>query len=127
VGKAWRFIISCRYLLMACLVLAATWGYLFIPRPDVQHGRPVPAQAPPPLRQRYAELIECEKLKGDVLGLTESEVVQILGLPQQTVPLFDYEAWIWRDGQESVTIFWIGANPSRMISHQFHGPPRGGQ
>jgi hypothetical protein len=108
-GKTWRFIVSCRYLLLACLVLAATWGYLFVPRLS--------------LWGRYEKLNDlCAKRAREHPNVTGPQVEETLGRPQRTEEVFDFRVWTWREGQETVTILLSGGDPPIVFSRHFRGP-----
>jgi hypothetical protein len=116
----WRFLLSCRYLLMACVVVAVTFGYVLIPRPQ---SVPTPAAhrpAPLSLYDKYRQVRdkqarECLPPPGKG-ALTGPEVKEILGPPDETLKVFDAQVWVWRQGRETVTVWLVWGKPPEVLS-----------
>jgi hypothetical protein len=108
----WRFIVSCRYLLLACLVLAAAGNYLFSGR-----RRPGDALAPQPSSLR----VNYEKVQG---GMTESEVLEVLGPPQRRregrIEGLDLKALTWEEGQDALVVSFGWGEPVTVKAKHFY-------
>jgi hypothetical protein len=89
-----------RYLLAALLVLAATCGYMLIPRPD--------------------PLAPWNKYQQVKTGMTGPQVEEILGPPQQVNELFDdFQAWLWRVGPYTVGVALDKKDPPTVLTKRF--------
>jgi hypothetical protein len=106
-----RFVFFWRFLLLACLVLAAAGDYLFV-RP--LRSTVAPAPQPSLLRVKFKEIEE---------GMTESEIVGILGPPHKSTEIDAIKGLCWREGQDTVVIFFHWSDVPRVLKKHFRTEP----
>jgi hypothetical protein len=105
----WRFIVFWRFLLLACLVLVGAGYYLWFGLPDLSF--PSPPQ-PSSLPGKY------EKIER---GMTESQVIEILGPPQSRVEdtMTDLKWLTWTEGQDVIVVRFIWTDRATVIDKKF--------
>ena len=113
----WRFIISCRYLLLACLVLAVAGEYLFVVLPHsadapMPQSSDAPAVQPSSLRDKFEKIEE---------GMTESQVLELLGSPQSTeeIDVMNTKILTWQEGQDTIRIWFFWGKPDIVLHKSF--------
>jgi hypothetical protein len=104
-----RFIIFWRYLLLACLVLVCAGDYLFVGLP---HATVPSAPQPSSLRGKYDKIEQ---------GMTESQVMEILGPPQwkEESTVMDCKQMTWYEGQDGIYIFFMWGETGIVMTKRF--------
>lgn len=112
-----RFILSCRYMFLACLVLAIAGEYLFVGLPNsadpsIPLVSDVATEPPLPLRDRF------EKVE---VWMTESQVLELLGPPQekQEIDVMWTKVLDWQEGQDSIRIWFYWGETGHVLKKEF--------
>jgi hypothetical protein len=115
--RVWRFFVFWRYLLLACLVLAVAGDYLFVGLPHSADA-PVPQSSDAPAAQTSSLRDKFEKIE---VGMTESQVLELLGSPQRGVvdELMDTKVLTWQEGQDTIRIWVFWGKPDIVLNKDF--------
>jgi hypothetical protein len=112
-----RFILSCRYLLLASLALAIAGEYLFVglpssADPSLPQAGDVAIERPSPLRDRFEKVEE---------GMTESQVLEILGPPQERkeIDVLWTKVLVWQESQDSIRIWFYWGETGGVFKRFF--------
>jgi hypothetical protein len=111
----WRAIVFWRYLLLACLVVATSFGYVLVPQMRLPwHDNTGQMPPVPSLRGKYQQLKD---------NMTGPQAIEILGPPQEVKRVCDINEWHWYQGQESIIVEVIAGDPPLVLFKHFRGPP----
>jgi hypothetical protein len=109
----WSAIAHYRYLLLACLVLTtgiAVECLLIHPPPSFSGPSAGPCRLP--LREKYESI---------QTGIPVQQAREILGEPDHIEPLLSCsELWVWRDGQDSLSLVICTWGNTPVMSKHFH-------
>jgi len=106
--RVWRLIVFWRYLLLACLMLSCAGDYLFLGMP---HATVSSLPQPSSLRGKYDKIEQ---------GMTESQVMDILGPPQwkEESTVMDHKRMYWYEGQGGIYIFFLWGETAIVAQKQ---------
>jgi hypothetical protein len=112
VQSVWRFVVFWRYLLLACVVLVGTGRYLFVMAPHSVNA---------PVTQSSEESAEQssslrDKYKSIERGMDESEVLEILGPPQNEVEIDATKVSVWQDRQDAIAVYYFFHKKTGTVS-----------